>query len=124
MELKSIIFCEEETLMNRNCIESILENDALFNIEKNMMEARAKSIFQEFKIELLRIKAAKYKAYFFHKFQLAEKLEKQERENEDALVGEWDGMCYASWRAKAVFRTLEDMRDEGIITESEYKECE
>lgn len=55
--------------MNRNCIESILENDALFNIEKNMMEARAKSIFQEFKIELLRIKAAKYKAYFFHKFQ-------------------------------------------------------
>lgn len=110
--------------MNRNCIESILENDVLFNIEKNMMETRAKSIFQEFKIELLRIKAAKYKAYFFHKFQLAEKLEKQERENEDALVGEWDGMCYASWRAKAVFRTLEDMRDEGIITESEYKECE
>lgn len=110
--------------MNRNCIEIFLENNALFNIEKNMMETQVRLIFQESKIELLRIKAAKYKAYFFHKFELAEKLEKQERENEDALVGEWDGMCYASWRAKAVFRTLEDMRDEEIITESEYKECE
>ena len=110
--------------MNRNCIESFLENDALFNIEKNMMETQVKLIFQESQIELLRIKAAKYKAYFFHKFELAEKLEKQERENEDALTGEWDGMCYASWRAKDVFRTLEDMRDEKIIKESEYKECE
>lgn len=110
--------------MNRNVIESIIENDALFNIGKSMMETQARLIFQESKIELLRIKAAKYKAYFFHKFELAEKLEKQERENEDALVGEWDGIGYASWRANAVFRTLEDMRDEGIITESEYKECE
>ena len=50
--MKMEIFRKEETLMNRNCIESILENDALFNIEKNMMETRAKSIFQEFKIEL------------------------------------------------------------------------
>lgn len=90
----------------------------------NIVEMHMKLSQQESKIELLRIKAAKYKAYFFHKFELAEKLEKQERENEDALVGEWDGMCYASWRAKAVFRTLEDMRDEGTITESEYKECE
>lgn len=90
----------------------------------NIVEAHMKLVQQKSQIELLRIKAAKYKAYFFHKFQLAEKLEKQERENKDALVGEWDGMCYASWRAKAVFRTLEDMRDEGTITESEYKECE
>ena len=90
----------------------------------NIVEAHMKLVQQKSQIELLRIKVAKYKAYFFHKFELAEKLEKQERENEDALVGEWDGIGYASWRANAVFRTLEDMRDEGIITESEYKECE
>lgn len=29
-----------------------------------------------------------YKAYFFHNSELAEKLEKQEEENKDALTGE------------------------------------
>ena len=46
-----------------------------------------------------------------------------EEENTDALVGEFDGFCCSSIRAFAVFRTLEDMYDEGLITESEYREC-
>lgn len=78
--------------MNRNCIESILENDALFNIEKNMMETRAKSIFQEFKIELLRIKAAKYKAYFFIKFSW-QKNWKNKKEKMKMLLLESGTVC-------------------------------
>lgn len=65
-----------------------------------------------------------YKAYFFYNSILAEKLQKQSEENRDALIGEFDGFCYASWRANAVYRTLEDMLYEGIITETEYRECE
>ncbi len=73
--------------------------------------------------EQYRIAAAKYKAYFFHKTDLAEKLEEQSRENLDAMVGEFDGVAYASWRARAVCRTLEDMRDSGFISAEEYKFC-
>lgn len=72
---------------------------------------------------MLRIKAAKYKAFFFRESDLAIKLQEQEEENRDALVGEFDGYCYASWRANAIFRTLEDMCNEGLLTESEYREC-
>ena len=53
----------------------------------------------------------------------AEKLEKQSEENRDALIGEFDGFSYASWRANAVYRTLEDMCYEGLLTEKEYREC-
>lgn len=48
----------------------------------------------------------------------------QAEEIVDALTGEFDGFSYASWRANAVYRTLEDMLYEGIITEKEYRECE
>ncbi len=72
---------------------------------------------------MLRIKAAKYKLFFFYKSDLTKKLEKQEEENADALIGAFDGFCWSSRRAFAVFRTLEDMYDEGLITESEYREC-
>ena len=78
---------------------------------------------QEIQIEDLRLKAAKYKAYFFGKSKLAETLDKQIKENFNACVGEFDGFCYASWRARAVYRTLEDMVTHGLITESEYEFC-
>ena len=78
---------------------------------------------QEVTIEELRIKAAMYKAGFFGYHSLHDKLMKQVNENRDALIGEFDGFCYASWRANAIFRTLEDMVDDGLITESEYNQC-
>ena len=78
---------------------------------------------QEIQIEDLRLKAANYKAYFFGKQKLAEALDKQIEENSNACVGEFDGFCYASWRARAVYRTLEDMVTHGLITESEYGFC-
>ena len=79
---------------------------------------------QKLFIEELRLKSAMYKAYFFHKSVLAEKLEKQIKENFDNCVGEFDGFCFASWRAHAVYRTLEDMFLQGIITKSEYDFCD
>lgn len=72
---------------------------------------------------MLRIKAAKYKAFFFRESDLAIKLQKQEEENTDALIGEFDGFCWSSRRAFAVFRTLEDMYNEGLPTEDEYNKC-
>ena len=64
---------------------------------------------QEIIIDELILKAAKYKAYFYNKHELAEKLEKQIMENMNNCIGEFDGFFYASWRAKAVYRTLEDI---------------
>ena len=79
---------------------------------------------QELTITEYKLKAAMYKAYFFGKTKLAETLQNQIRENYDACVGEFDGMCYASWRAKAVYRTLEDMVEQGLISKSDYSFCE
>ena len=80
-------------------------------------------INQELTIEELRIKAAMYKAAFFGYHDLHDKLMKQRDENNDALIGEFDGFCWASWRANAVFRSLEDMYEDGLLTESEYDKC-
>ncbi len=61
---------------------------------------------------------------FFGKSKLAEILENQIEENYDNCVGEFDGMCYASWRARAIYRTLEDMVKQDLITKSEYEFCQ
>lgn len=79
---------------------------------------------QEMYIDELRIKVAMYKAAFFHKYDLYEKLVRQRDENRDARIGGFDGFCYCSWREHAVFRSLEDMYKDGLLTENEYSECE
>lgn len=79
---------------------------------------------QEQVIDELTLKAAKYKAYFYGKYDLAEKIDAQMEENTNNLIGEFDGFCYASWRAKAEYRTLRDMFVEDLITEEEYNFCE
>ncbi|MCJ7965724.1 hypothetical protein MT487_01390 [Lachnospiraceae bacterium NSJ-171] len=110
--------------MNYTYFGNRIERSSLGNMGLQLLEAQEKLVSQEYEIENLRIKAAIYKAYFFYNSILAEKLQKQSEENRDALIGEFDGFCYASWRANAVYRTLEDMLYEGIITETEYRECE
>ena len=100
-----------------------IERSSLGNLGLQLLESHEKLVSQEYKIENLRIKAAMYKAYFFRNSSLAEKLQKQSEENRDALIGEFDGFSFASWRANAVYRTLEDMCDEGLLTEKEYREC-
>ena len=79
---------------------------------------------QEKEIEVLRVKSAKWKAHFFGRRKLADKIDCQDSENLDALTGEFDGFCYCGRRANAVFRTLEDMMDDGILTKEEYSFCD
>lgn len=117
-----------------NSTTGSLENQRLYSIycEINQLpslnledieELQNQLSAQEFEVEMLKFKAAKYKALFFHKEKLEEKLEKQYRENANAIIGDFDGCCYESSRRKAVFRSLKDMLHEGLLTEQEYKEC-
>lgn len=79
---------------------------------------------QEIIIDELELKAAEYKALFFGKHDLVEKLRKQIKENRDNCIGEFDGFCYASWRVNAIYRTLDDMYKDNLITETEYSFCQ
>lgn len=79
---------------------------------------------QEFIIDKLILKASEYRARFFGKYDLADKLADQIEENSNYLIGAWDGYCYCSHRARAKYRTLEDMALDGIITENEYQFCD
>jgi hypothetical protein len=78
---------------------------------------------QKLAIDELELKAAQYKALFYNKHELAEKLRKQIAENRDNRTGEFDGFCYASWRAQAHYRTIDDMFTDNLITTEEYKFC-
>lgn len=78
---------------------------------------------QEMIIDELMLKAAMYKSDFFNKYDLANKLQEQIKENYDSCIGEWDGFCFVSWRANATYRTLFDMYIENVITEEEYRFC-
>lgn len=84
-------------------------------------QRRAESV--EMEMEQYRLKAAMYRNFFIHNFALGQKLQEQITENNNALIGEFDGFSYASWRANAVFRTLENMLEDGILTEKEYMSC-
>lgn len=79
---------------------------------------------QEMIIDDLTLKAAMYKANFFGKYELGEKLQSQINENHDNCIGEWDGFCFCSLRANAVYRTLYEMLQDGLITKEEYRFCE
>ena len=109
--------------MNDKYFRERFRESQLGSLGLELINSQHRLISQEYEIELLRIIAAQYKAFFFHNWDLGEKLQKQREENKDAVVGEFDGHCYASWRANAIFRTLEDMYDEELLTEDEYNEC-
>ena len=102
---------------------NIYRNNASMSLGIELVELNQTVDVQQIQIEDLRLKAAKYKAYFYQKHELAEILQKQVEENRDACVGEFDGFCYSSRRACAVYRTLEDMVTQGIIPKSEYDFC-
>ena len=93
------------------------------NFGYELINTQRKLVCQEYKIEKLRIKAAMYHAFFFRNTDLAKRLRDQNEENNNALIGEFDGFSYASWRRDAIFRSLEDMRVDGLLTEEEYREC-
>lgn len=76
---------------------------------------------QQFEIDRLRVSKARYVASSLGDIRLRDVFRKQDEENTDALIGEFDGFCYSSKRAKAKFRSLETMLHDGLITEDEYK---
>lgn len=77
----------------------------------------------ENKTYMLELEKSKYKAYFYGKSDLAEKLSNQLKENENYFIGADDGFCFSSERANAIFRTLEDMQEQNIISKEEYIFC-
>lgn len=109
--------------MNDIYFDERVKHSRIENLGFELMNTQRKLVYQEYEIEKLRIKAAMYHAFFFHNSDLAKRLRDQNEENNDALIGEFDGFSYASWRRDAVFRSLEDMYSDGLLTEKEYREC-
>ena len=90
---------------------------------KELVELSDTVYDQELIINKYRLKTAMYKAFFFHERELAYKISDQIEENIEAEIGAFDGFSYSSHRASAVYRTLEDMKMQGIISEKEYQFC-
>ena len=95
----------------------------LKSLENELHCVNIKLVSQELKIENLKLKGAMYKAFFFHMWDLGERLKIQIAENSYACIGEFDGFCYSSKRGNAKYRTLENLMNDGIITKIEYNEC-
>lgn len=94
-----------------------------FELENELRMNRQELEHLSIAVEEYRMKAAMYYSFHMHRWELGKKLNEQLQENRDAIIGEFDGFCYASWRANAVFRTLEDMVHDGIISREEYNFC-
>ena len=109
--------------MNDIYFDERVRHSNIGNFGYELVNTQRKLVCQKYEIEKLRIKAAMYHAFFFRNSDLAKKLREQNDENNDALIGEFDGFSYASWRRNAVFRSLEDMYADGLLTEKEYREC-
>lgn len=96
----------------------------LFDVAEDILYMKKTLLAADNEIVRLQFKAAIYKAYFFNKEDLVQRLETQLAENMGAVVGEFDGFCYSSARAKATFRDLDKMLEDALITEEEYNFCE
>lgn len=94
------------------------------NFAKEVLELHETVESQRVAIDELLLKAAYYKANFFQRYDLAEKLINQIEENHNYCIGEFDGFCFASWRARAQYRTLNLMCLQGLITKEEYDFCD
>ncbi len=57
--------------------------------------------------------------YIYNNERMADTIKKRIEENNNALIGYYDGFCYDSRRADARFRTLGDMMKDGLLTEDE-----
>ena len=91
-----------------------------FELENELRMNRQELEHLSIAVEEYRIKAAMYYSLHMRRWDLGKKLNEQLRENMDAVIGEFDGFCYSSRRASAIYRTLEDMLRDGIITRGEY----
>lgn len=109
--------------MNDIYFDERVRHSNIGNLGYELVNVQHELVCQKYEIEKLRIKAAMYRAFFFRNSDLAKKLRELNEENDYALIGEFDGFNYASWRRDAVFRSLEDMYTDGLLTREEYREC-
>ena len=94
--------------MNKNLYASdldIRQLECLVDTTKVLIQERIdfRMLYQKEQVE-----KAMYKAYFYGKSELAELLRKQDRMNNSSLY---------------TFRSLEDMKNENIISEEDYVFC-
>lgn len=94
-----------------------------FELENELRANRQELEHLSVALEEYRIKSAMYYSLHMRRWDLGKKLNEQLRENMDAVIGEFDGFCYSSRRASAIYRTLEDMLRDGNITREEYDFC-
>lgn len=94
-----------------------------FELENELRTNRQELERLSIAVEEYRIKAAMYYSFHMRRWDLGKKLNEQLQENMNAVIGEFDGFCYCSWRASAIYRTLEDMLRDEIITREEYNFC-
>ena len=94
-----------------------------FELENELRANRQELEHLSVALEEYRIKAAMYYSFHMRRWDLGKKLNEQLRENSNAIIGEFDGFCYSSRRASAIYRTLEDMLRDGIIAREEYNFC-
>lgn len=94
-----------------------------FELENELRANRQELEHLSVALEEYRIKAAMYYSFHMRRWDLGKKLNEQLRENSNAIIGEFDGFCYSSRRASAIYRTLEDILRDGIITREEYNFC-
>lgn len=97
--------------------------DFAYKLEEDLRLQRMSLESLSFKYETQRLKTAMYYSFHMRNWELGERLQKQLQENTYASIGEFDGFSYSSVRANAMFRTLEDMVENGLITIEEYKFC-
>ena len=98
--------------------------DGIKSIVLDIMQCIDDAEFYEREYQQMKVTAAKYKALFYGRDGISKKLCDQESENRDACIGAFDGFCYSSKRAVARFRTLDDMKNEGILDADEFAFCD
>lgn len=94
-----------------------------FELENELRMNRQELEHLSIAVEEYRIKSAMYYSFHMRRWDLGKNLNEQLRENMDAVIGEFDGFCYSARRASAVYRTLDDMFRDRIITREEYNFC-
>lgn len=108
--------------MNDIYFDERVKHNRIGNLGFELVNMQRKLVCQEYEIEKLN-KSSNVSCIFLSQSDLAKRLHDQNKENDNALIGEFDGFSYASWRRDAIFRSLEDMCVDGLLTEEEYREC-
>lgn len=98
--------------------------DSISNFGQDLMDLVAVYRALQDRVEFYRLKAALYKAYFYHNNRLSKQLENQIDKNRNSKFEDgFDGFCYDSRYTNSVYRTLEGMLLDGVISNEEYEFC-